>query len=97
MKLPSYQEALRMGKEALDAALVPVRANRAKKQAELEMCKLDEDIATKQAALHEACTQQELKFDRIIKLQDEIALLERRKAQYQQILDQMFPAEGATS
>lgn len=91
MKLPSYSEVLKMGKEALEESLVPIRTNRAKKQAELEMCDLEEKIATQESKVAELCRSKDLNFKRIIDAQDELALLLRRKEQYQEILSQMFP------
>jgi hypothetical protein len=91
MKLPSYKEVLKMGKEKLEETLIPVRANKAKKQAELEMCDLEEKLATKTAEIAELCSAKELNFKKIIEAQDELGLLERKKTQYQNILDQMFP------
>ena len=90
MKLISYKQALKMGKEKIGEMLVPVKFKRAKKQAELEMCKLEEDIAVKESELHEECCKEEMSFKKIIDLQDSLALLERRKKQYQKILDEMF-------
>lgn len=37
MKLKPYKEILKMAKEAIDETLAPVRAKKAKKQAELKM------------------------------------------------------------
>lgn len=91
MKLPAYRDVLKMAKEAVDATLAPVRTMRAKKQAELEMAKLDEQIATQQASIHELCCAKEVNFPAIIEAQDSLALTERKKKQYQQILDEMFP------
>ena len=91
MKLTPYADALKMGKEKIGKMLVPVKVNRAKKQAELEMCKLDEEIAVKEEKLHAACCSEEVNFSKIIELQDGIALRTRKKKQYQQILDEMFP------
>ena len=48
MKLPAYKSVLKMSKDILRDTLAPVRTMRAKKQAELEMAKLDEEIATLQ-------------------------------------------------
>lgn len=93
MKLPAYKEVLRMAKEKIDDALAPIRAMRAKKQAELEMAKLDEEIATQEAKIHEACCQKEINFSMLIERQDLLALTERKKKQYQKILDEMFPQE----
>ena len=91
MKLVSYKEALKLGKEKLKETLIPVRVKRARKQAELEMCKLEEDIAVKEAALHEECCKEEVNFSRIIEMQDSLGLLERKQAQYEKILTEMFP------
>jgi hypothetical protein len=91
MKLMSYQDALKKGKEKLKEALIPVRVNKARKQAELEMCSLEEKIATLESDIHDLCTAEELNFKKIIDKQDELALVERRQAQYQKILNEMFP------
>ena len=52
-----------MAKEAVDECLAPVRAMRAKKQAELEVAKMDEKIATHEAKISEICTEKEINFD----------------------------------
>lgn len=93
MKLTSYREVLKLGETKLKEALIPVRVKRARKQAELEMCKLEEEIANGEAGLQEECAKEEVKFSKIIDMQDELGLLNRRKKQYQQILDEMFPDE----
>lgn len=90
-KLTPYKKLLTMAKEAVDATLAPVRARAAKKQAELEMAKLDERIATMQSELNEACSQKDVNFAKIIDKLDDIALAERKKAQFQKILEEMFP------
>ena len=41
MKLTPYKKLLTMAKDAIDATLAPVRANSAKKKAELEQAKVD--------------------------------------------------------
>lgn len=91
MKLPSYREILAMSKEKVDETLAPMRANTARKQAELEMAKLEEKIAYTQGKLNELCCQRDISFSEVIKLQDEGELLERRKAQYSEIIKQLFP------
>jgi hypothetical protein len=91
MKLPSYKSVLKMGKEKINQRLAPVKNSRAKKQAELEMAKIEEEIATKEADLHEECCNEEVNFSKIIDMQDSLALAERRKKQYQKILEEMFP------
>jgi hypothetical protein len=93
MKLTPYRKALKCGKKAMDQLLVPVKVNKAKKQAELEMCSLEEQIATTEVSLHDLCSKESVDFPRIIELQDSMALLNRKKKQYTIILEQMFPEE----
>ncbi len=90
-KLTPYKKLLVMGREAVDAALAPVRAFSAKKRAELEQAKLDERIATLETELTAACSEKELDFNKIIDKLDDIALSERRKAQFEKIVGEMFP------
>ena len=93
MNLQPYKEILRMTKDAINDALVPVRSMRAKKQAELEMARLDELIATYEAQIHEVCCENEVSFSKLIDKQDAMELAKRKKKQYQEILNQMFPEE----
>ena len=86
MKLKPYKEILKMAKEKVDDMLAPVRATKAKRQAELEIAKMDESIAVQQTKIMEICTEKELNFDKLIKAQDELALMERRKKQFKKIL-----------
>jgi hypothetical protein len=80
-----------MAKEAVDATLAPVRAHAARKQAELEMAKIDERVATIESEINTLCSSKELNFEKIISKLDEIALAERRKKQFDQIISEMFP------
>ena len=93
MKLISYKEALKLGKEKVGQALVPIRVKRARKKAELEMLKLEEELATKQASLQEECCKEDVDFPHIIEMQDSIALIERKIKQYNKILEEMFPED----
>lgn len=91
MTLKPYHDLLRMSKEKIDDALAPIRAMRARKQAELEIAKMDEKMATQEAKVHELCTEKEIDFLRIIDAQDEYSLMERRRKQLQKIITEMFP------
>ncbi len=90
-KLTPYKEILKMAKEAIDDVLAPVRANRAKKQAELEIAKLDEKIASQEAKIQEVCSEREINFDKLIDSLDSLGLMERRKKQFGKIIEEMFP------
>jgi hypothetical protein len=93
MEMTPYAKALRLGKKALDELLIPTKVRKARKQAELEMCKLEEEIAIKQVDLHNMCAAENLNFAKILTLQDDIFILERKQKQYKTLLDQMFPDE----
>jgi hypothetical protein len=91
MKLTPYRKLLTMGREAVDATLAPVRAHSAKKKAELELAKLEERVATLDSELTTLCATKEIDFDKIIDKLDDIALVERRKKQFEKIIAEMFP------
>lgn len=91
MTLISYRKALALSKEAINTALIPLREAKARKRAELEMAKLDEELAVVEQQITEACMAQDVDFAALINLQDRLALKTRTKRQYQEILDQMFP------
>lgn len=91
MKLTPYATLLTMTKDAIKAGLAPIRARSAKKQAELEACKLDEKCATLETEITELCSKDKLCFDSIINKMDELALAERRKGQFDKILSELFP------
>jgi hypothetical protein len=91
MKLPKYADVVKFSDEEQAQNLAPLRASRARKQAELEMAKLEEEVATKEAQLYEKCCEKEVDFRRIIDLQDDLALVNRKKEQYKKILEEMFP------
>ena len=91
LTLKPYKDILKMAKEQVDALLVPVRTMRARKQAELEVAKLDEQLASQEAQVHELCAVKELNFHAIIQAQDTYALTERRRKQFIRIIQEMFP------
>lgn len=90
MKLKTYKEYLKMTKEKIEETLAPIRAMQARKQAELEMAKLDEKIVTLESEITTLCTQNPIPFDKIINKQDEMKLSERRRKQFKEIIDQLF-------
>lgn len=91
MKLKPYKEMLKWSKEKVDEALAPIRAIKAKKQAELEIAKLEEKIATLEAKINEVCIEKDIDFNFLIERLDDLALLERKKKQFIKIIDELFP------
>ncbi len=88
---PSYKEAMQMGKEKLASTLIPIKAKKAQKKAESAQLDLEEKVAELTVELTEMCTVESPDFEKIIDLQDELTLTERRLEQYNTILEQMFP------
>lgn len=91
MKLKPFKELIAMSKEKLDEAMAPIRARQVKSQADLEMAKLDADILTQEGEVQEMCTKKEINFPALLDKLDKIALLERRRKQYGEVLKQLFP------
>jgi len=93
MKLKPFAELISMSKEKLAEALAPVRARKVRSQAELEMAKLDDELIRLEAEVQEQCSKEDLNFPTLLDKLDKVALLERRKAQYADVLSQLFPAK----
>lgn len=91
MKLTPYSKLLVMGKEAIDAALAPIRARGARKQAELELCRIEERIASMEQRITEACSKTPINFDAVIDAFDELDLASRRQSQFEKIIEELFP------
>jgi hypothetical protein len=92
MKLKPYQEVIRMAKEVVDAALVPVKVIKAKKRLQFLMADVDERIAEQESKIETMCLEKEIDFNLLAILQDELALMERRKKQFARIMEEMFPS-----
>jgi hypothetical protein len=91
MKLLPFKDLIAMSKEALDSAMAPIRARQVRSQAELEMAQLDAEILTVEREVQEMCTEKKIDFGKLIDKLDKAALLERRKAKYDEVLQQLFP------
>lgn len=93
MKLISFKECLKRGKQAIDEALIPIRVAQGKSQADMEKLKIDEKIIGLDIKMQELILQSPLPFDKIIECMDESDLLNRRKAQFSVIVEELFPEE----
>lgn len=91
MKLKPFAELVAMTKEGVDKALAPIRARQVKMKAELEMAKIDESLISLEAKIQEMCSTKEINFDTVLSKLDEYALAERRKKQFQKIINELFP------
>lgn len=90
-EIKPFKELIAMSKEKLNEAMAPLRARAVKAQAEMEMTKLESDVIALQSSVQEMCVEKEINFTRLFDKLDEIALLERRLEQYNDVLSQLFP------
>lgn len=93
MKLKPFAEVIALSKEKLSEALAPIRARKVRSQAELEMAKLDDELIRLEADVQEMCAKEDINFPNLLDKLDKAALLERRKAQYEKVLSELFPKE----
>lgn len=93
MKLKPFAEIIALSKEKLAESLAPIRARKVKSQAELEMAKLDDELVRLEADVQEMCAKEDISFPNLLDKLDKVALLERRKAQYERVLSELFPTK----
>lgn len=93
MKLKPFKEIIAMSKEKLNEALAPIRARKVKTQAEMKKSEIDEKIVVIESEVQEMCCTTEINFDTLFEKLDKVALLERRKKQYDKVLSDLFPNE----
>jgi hypothetical protein len=91
MKLKPFAEIIALSKEKLAESLAPIRARKVRSQAELEMAKLDDELVRLESDIQEQCAKEDISFPSLLDKLDKVALLERRKAQYEDVLSQLFP------
>lgn len=91
MNLKPFKDIIALTKEGKDKLLAPVRAKKIQAQANLAMTKIDEEIVTLESDIQEMCSESEINFDKLLKKLDDVAILERRKKQYEKVISQLFP------
>ena len=95
MELQPLKAMLVMGKEKLNELLAPARAKMIKAKADLEMAKLEEQILGKEGAVQELFAsfteEKKVDFPKLMDMLDEIEILKGRQAQYEIVLQQLFP------
>lgn len=93
MKLKPFKDLIALSKEKLDEALAPIRARQVKAKAELQLAELDSKILNLETQVQEICACKDIDLVKLMDTLDEVALLERRKEQYAEVLAQLFPEE----
>lgn len=93
MKFKPFKEIIGMSKDKLNEALAPIRARKVKTQAEMKKSEIDEKIIVLETEIQEMCIDKDINFDNLLDKLDKIALLERRKKQYDKVLNDLFPED----
>lgn len=97
MQIQSFSKIMAMSADKLKEAMAPIYARKMKAKAELEMVKIDSDIIDMESKISESLTNKDVCFPTLMNRLDELALLERRRKQYEDVLEQLFPKEDAAS
>ena len=61
------------------------------------MAKLDDELIRLEADIQEQCAKEDINFPNLLDKLDKVALLERRKVQYEIVLAQLFPVKQEKS
>lgn len=93
MSLLKYQDVLTLCKDKIKEVMAPLRAKEMRKKAELEVCKLDSTIAEMQQKIQECASEYPINFSKLLDSIDELELTQRRKEQFEKIIDEMFGEE----
>lgn len=86
-----FYELIKLSKEALDEALLPLRIRAAKARAETEKIKIEERLIKLETQINEACADKDINFIHIIDTIDEYELTERRLKQINELVSKLFP------
>lgn len=92
LKLPTYASLISKSEAELDKELAPVYAEQVKAQADLERANLKAEIHADEAAVLKKLAGKTVNFKEVMSSLDNIALKERRLAQYDQIIGDLFPS-----
>lgn len=95
MGLLKYKDALVLCKEKIKEAMAPLRAREMRKKGELEICKIDSDIADKEQKIQEYASTYPIDFDKLLNAIDDLDLIKRRKEQFENIIEELFSEEAA--
>jgi uncharacterized small protein (DUF1192 family) len=91
MQLTPYKELINLSPEDRDKKNAATKINKQKKKGELKIAELDERISALEDKVTSLCSVNELDYDKIVDAQDELALAQRRKEQFQTVVNQLFP------
>ena len=95
MKLPAFVDVFGKTQADIDAALLPIIEEQLRSQAAVEIAQLKADIHSAEAAIVGMVARKDVNFGNILNEMDKIALKQRRLANYEVAVSQLFPARKA--
>lgn len=93
MNLKPYAELMGMTPEERDVSLASSRVAEMKKKAEMEMARMNVEIISAETKIQKLSASYPIDFAAMLDAIDTKELLGRRKEQYAQIIDEMFPSK----
>lgn len=93
-KLKTFKELVSLGKEGLDAALLPLRVDAARNRAQGEAIKLKEKLFSLETRINEECAKKDIDFNKVGDLMDDYDMAERRLKQINDLVSALFPEAG---
>lgn len=97
MQLTPYAELIKLIPGELAKKNSSAKINKQKQRGLLKVAELEEKITSLEDAVVSLCSQQELNYESIVDKQDELALRIRRKTQFQEVINQLFPQDEKTN
>lgn len=90
MSLMKYQDVLVLCKDKIKEKLAPLRVRQMRKEAELEVCKLESTIAEKEQAIQELTSEYPINFHRVIDAIDDLELTKMRRDSFNNVINELF-------
>ena len=91
MQLTPYAELVQLTPAEREKKNANAKINKQKQKGLLKVAELDEKITSLEDEVTSLCSRTELDFDAIVDKQDELALAQRRKEKFSEVINQLFP------
>lgn len=91
MQLTPYAELVQLTPAEREKKNATAKINKQKQKGLLKVAELDEKITSLEDEVTSLCSKTELDFDAIVDKQDELALAQRRKEKFSEVINQLFP------
>ena len=94
MQLTPYADLIKLSPEEREKKNANAKINKQKQRGLLKVAELEEKITSLEETVISLCSQSDLNFEAIVDKQDELALALRRKEQFSNVINQLFPNEN---